>query len=274
MNQASNNPEISSFLRKFTFVEAAVLVLVGFGLFFLPQYLRPLWAWEIAPFNARFLGGIYLSAMVPVALMYVSGRWSPTRLVLPAIFTFTFVVLVASIYHIDRFNVAKWQVWIWFALYVTLPASAAYHLWLYRKWPRDHLEATSGKLRVSLQVSAVLFGVYGVGLIAAPDFFSGLFPWRLDHFHSQLYSAVFLTGFVMMLTVAKRATRAELMAAGVMEIVFGVSSILGLVIVDREVHNIDWSATNTIVWLAFLVAITAVGVAMAFANPVVTNREH
>jgi hypothetical protein len=274
MNKASRDPEISSFLRNFTFVEASVLVVVGFGLFLFPQHLRPQWAWEIAPFNARFLGGIYLSAMAPVALMYLSGRWSPTRLVLPAIFTFTFVVLVASLYHIDRFNLAKWQVWIWFALYVALPASAGYHLWLYRKWPRDHLPPTGGKLRITLQVSAVLFGVYGVGLIVAPDFFSGLFPWRLDHFHSQLYSAVFLTGFVMMLTVAKRATHAEMVAAGVMEIIFGVFSILGLVIVDREVHKIDWSATNTIVWLALLVVITAVGIAMVSAKTTVTIPEN
>jgi len=269
LNTVGDNPEIKPFLRNFTFVEAAVLVVVGFGLFFFPQYLRPLWAWEIAPSNAPFLVAIYIRALVPVSLMYLSGRWSPTRLVLRAIFTFTLIVLIVSLYHIDRFNFSKWQVWIWFGLYIALPASGGYHLWIYRAMANDHLPITGQFWRITTQASGVAFAVYGLGLITAPDTFSSLFPWRLDVFHSQLYSATFLTGCVLMLTVSVRATRAEFFATGVTESAFGIFSILGLVIVDHRVQKIDWTASNTIAWLALLGVITVLGltmIAMSFRN--------
>ena len=126
MQTNTENPPISMFLLRFPFIEAAVLVVVGFGLFFFPQIIRPQWAWDIAPFNTRLLGAIYLGAMVPVAHMFYSGRWSPTRLVLRAIFTFTFVVLVVSIYYLGRFDFSLPAVWAWFALYIGLPASGQY----------------------------------------------------------------------------------------------------------------------------------------------------
>ncbi|KKM77298.1 hypothetical protein LCGC14_1371540, partial [marine sediment metagenome] len=67
-------------------------LLVGFGLFIFPELTRPEWPWAIAPFNARFLGAIYLGAMASVAYMFLSPRWSPSRPILRAIFTFTFNV--------------------------------------------------------------------------------------------------------------------------------------------------------------------------------------
>jgi hypothetical protein len=39
------------------------------------------WAWITPPFNARYVGVIYLAALVPLVILAVSGRWSPGRLV-------------------------------------------------------------------------------------------------------------------------------------------------------------------------------------------------
>lgn len=265
MNSDTNDPKITKFLRQFTFIEAAVLVVAGFGLFLFPQYLRPIWAWEIAPFNARFLGGIYIGAMLPVALMYVSGRWSPSRVVLRAIFTFTLIVLIVSIYHADRFDYSNPSVWVWFALYIGLPASGGYHLWLYRRMPVEHLPVVPGPWRAILRTTGILLAVYGIGLIVQPTVFSALFPWTLDAFHSQLYSATFITGCVIMLSVAGRASKAEFLAAGLTEATFGILSIAGLYIVDAQVKKIDFAATNTLAWLILLGALSALGLAMIIA---------
>ncbi|MEN8173236.1 MAG: hypothetical protein ABFS03_10200, partial [Chloroflexota bacterium] len=265
MNSIEKNPVITPFLRNFTLVEFLVLVGAGFGLYLFPEIIRPQWPWEIAPFNTRFLGAIYLGAMVPIGFMYRSGRWSPTRPVLRAIFTFTFMVLVVSLFYSSQFNFKSWGAWAWFGLYVTLPLSAGYHLWLYRSMPTTHLNPVPSKWRLVLRGTSTLLGIYGLGLIVAPNMFSSLFPWKLDVFHSQLYSATFITGSVMMHAIIPRATAAEFIAVGLNAVTFSSTSILGLVIVDAEVHKINWSATNTLAWLASLAVLAALGILLIAA---------
>ena len=266
MNSTDDNPTITPFLRTFTLVEALVLVAAGFGLFFFPEITRSIWPWPLAPFNTRFLGAVYLGAMVPVGLMVLSGRWSPTRPVLRAIFTFTFIVLLVSLFHTNQFDFKSPSVWGWFALYVSLPISAGYHLWLYRSMPTDHLNPVPRNWRNILRGTSLLLALYGIGLIIFPNIFSSLFPWKLDVFHSQLYSATFITGGVMLISVAALATPAEFITAGLTEATFGVFAILGLIIVDAAVQKIDWSAPNTLTWLALLGVLALLGLTMVIAG--------
>jgi hypothetical protein len=266
MNPTDENPLITPFLRTFTLVEMLVLIVVGFGLFLFPGIIRPQWPWQIAPFNTRFLGAIYLGAMIPIGFMYFSGRWSPTRPVLRAIFTFTFIVLVVTLFYSSELDYKSWSGWAWLGLYVALPLSAGYHLWLYRSMPTTHLRPVPSNWRFILIITSVLLGLYGCGLLVFPNTFSRLFPWKLDVFHSQLYSATFITGCVMMISVASRATPAEFIAAGSNAVTFSVFSILGLFIVDADVNKIDWTASNTLAWLASLAILAVFGIALILAG--------
>jgi len=266
MNSADENPTITPFLRAFTLVETLVLVGAGFGLYLFPEIARAQWPWEIAPFNTRFLGAIYLGAMLPIGYMYRSGRWSPTRPVLRAIFTFTFLVLVVSLFYGSQFDFKFWAVWAWFGLYVALPLSAGYHLWLYRSMPTTHLNPVPPNWRFILRSTSLLLGLYGLGLIVLPNIFSSLFPWKLDVFHSQLYSATFITGSVMMISVATLATPAEFIATGLNAAAFSFFSILGLFIVDADVNKTNWSAPNTLAWLTSLAVLTVLGILMIVAG--------
>ena len=266
MKSTSDNPSITPFLRAFTLIETIVLIGAGFGLFFFPGIVSPIWPWQMAPFNIRFLGAIYLGAMVSVGYMYISGRWSPTRPVLRAIFTFTFLVLVVSLFTNSQFDFKYWGVWGWFALYISLPISAGYHLWLYRSMPASHLNPVRRNWGTSLHIAGVLFGLYGLGLLFLPNTFGNTFPWKLDVFHSQLYSAMFFTGTVMMFTIAKFATPAEFIATGLTVATFSIFSILGLFIVDAQVQKIDYMASNTLIWIVSLAALAILGIAMIVAG--------
>ena len=108
---ADDNPTISSLLRTLTLLEALVLAGAGGGLFFLPESIAALWPWPLSPFNARFLGAIYLSALAAIGLMFAAGRWSPARAVLPTIFIFTAIVLAVSLARLGRLDLHAPGAW-------------------------------------------------------------------------------------------------------------------------------------------------------------------
>src|SRR5689334_1775020 len=95
--ETETNPPINRLLRAVTAVEALVLLVAGGGLFLLPAVLRPLWPWTLPPFNAAYLGAVYLASLTAAALVVWSGRWSPARVVVPMILLFTAAVLAVSL---------------------------------------------------------------------------------------------------------------------------------------------------------------------------------
>ncbi len=84
------NPRVPDFLRAVTWVECAVVGGAAGLLLTLPKWGgQDVWAWMTPPFNARYVGVIYLGALVPLVIFAVTARWSPGRIVLWMIFVFT-----------------------------------------------------------------------------------------------------------------------------------------------------------------------------------------
>ena len=79
-DRSDANPIIPSFLRWVLAVECSVVFAAGVLLFFLPGLAADLWPWAIPPFNARFVGAVYLAAYVPLILFWFVPRWIPGRL--------------------------------------------------------------------------------------------------------------------------------------------------------------------------------------------------
>ena len=107
-----------------------------------------------------------------------------------------------------------------------------------------------------------MLGLYGLGLLLAPATFSAFWPWRLDSFHGQMYSAVFLTGVVTSATLYRAAAPIELFTAGLSQALLGGLAILGLIVVDAAVHRVNWSAPGTWLWLGAFAVIALAGAAM------------
>jgi len=132
--------------------------------------------------------------------------------------------------------------------------------------PTSHLNPVPAKWGAILRSTGILIGLYGLGLLFLPNIFGDTFPWTLDVFHSQLYSAMFFTGTVMMFSVAKSATPAEFVATGLTVATFSIFSIVGLFIVDAQVQLTDWDAPNTLIWLASLAVLALLGIALIVAG--------
>ena len=243
------NPKITSLLRFLTLLEVVVLFLAGLA-FFLPKFVGPFWPWELLPFNARFLGAVYLAACVAAVMQTVHGRWSPARLVTPMIFLFTLVIIVLSFIHTDQFDFRRWEVWVWFFLYFILPINAAWHLWLYRNLQPVDSTLPSAAGRNILLGQTVILGLYGLALIVLPGVAKGIWSWEIDDFHAQVYSVTFLTPAVGAYLLTKGGTKTEWLTLGLAQLVLGLFPIIVVILVDASVKRVDWSALGTWIWFA------------------------
>ena len=249
----ADGPEVSWALRAFTVAEVVVVGAAAFALLLLPATAAREWPWDLTPLNTTFLGAVYLSAWFPLLLLALRPRWSPARLVVPMILTFTLVVLVASLWDTGRFDRDRWSNVVWWPLYVALPVNSAIHLWLYRRLapPAAATPASPAWRAVLLALGAVL-GLYGAFQFVAPVDASAWWPWPVDAFHGRVYSAVFLTGAAGCLVAAREASRYERIALALTSATLGLVAGAGIAIRDA----------GTLAWLAACAALVAIGLAL------------
>jgi hypothetical protein len=260
----SDNPRFPAALRLFS-VGVIIVLIVGAGLFFAPALVKLRWPWAVTPFNARFLGGFYTAEMVVMAALLFWNRWSPGRLVLVMAFIFTVTVSVASFINLGYFNFERKAPWLWFLVYLASVAVSGVFLWRARARPSAKGAMLNPAWRGYMPVESAILGLYGVGLLLFPLTFSGFWPWPIDAFHAQVYSAIFLAGAGGTYLVWRNAPREELLVLGLAQFLVGLLAILGLVITDAAVHRIDWTTTGTLCWLALFGWIGISGVFKLYA---------
>jgi hypothetical protein len=220
------NPRVPSFLRAVTWVECGVVASAALLLLSTPhQGGTDIWAWITPPLNARYVGVIYLGALVPLVAFAVSGRWSPGRIVLWMIFVFTAAIMVVMLAYAGRFEWARVATWVFWPLYVFLPVNSAVYLWRLRglRVPEPLIH-----LRGPLTALAVVFGGYGLALLLIPATATDFWPWPVDDFHARIYAATYLTPAAGAWVVRNGATPEELRTLGLTQIVFGVAATIAV----------------------------------------------
>lgn len=258
--ERSINPPLPLLLRLVILVAFLLLIAAGVSLFLLPDFARAHWAWQLTPFNTRFLGAIYLAGLVPITMLLLKGRSTPTRLVIAMLFVFATNITLVSFFYLDRFIFARKVTGIWFWIYITLTVIAAYYLPRYRNLSLSRSIQLSSVWRTYLWLQAIVLGMYGLGLIIAPSSFSAFWPWKLDNFHAQLYSSIFLTGAVGSLILSSAAAKIELLTLGLTQAVFGLLVIVGIAITDLSLDKIDWYLPGTWLWFKAFAVLSIAGI--------------
>lgn len=244
-----DNPPFPAALRLFS-AGVIIVLIVGAGLFFAPALVKPRWPWPVTPFSARFLGGFYTAEMAVMAALLVWNRWSPGRLVLVMALIFTVIVSAVSLINLGYFNFGRKATWLWFLVYLGSVAVSGLFLWRARARPSAKGVTLSPAWRSCMLAETAILGVYGFGMLLFPLMVSSTWPWTVDPFHAQVYSAIFLAGAGGTYLIWKSAPREELLVLGLAQFLVGLLSILGLIITDGAVHRIDWTAAATLGWLA------------------------
>jgi hypothetical protein len=258
----NNNPPVSRFLRLFTLIELCILVIGGVALLFLGFLVRPIWAWDVPPFNLAFIGAIYLSSIPAITALWTSGRWAPARIVLPMLMIFTDVALIGTLLHWSLLHLQRWTTWIWIVIYAALPVNSAIHLWLYRRWPQALPLPTPVGWCYILRIQAALLILYGFAQFFAPVVLSGFWPWKVDAFHGQLYSSVFNSLGTGAWLISSQAAQIEVRVHALSQIGFGLLAIGSVLLIDSSVHRVDWSAPGLWAWVGACAVIAGVGLSL------------
>jgi len=264
MSDISSNPPLSPWVRIFTGA-ALVVLIAGPFLLFAPQVISPRWPWAIPPFNARFLGAIYVAELGSMAIMFVQNRWSPGRAAILAAFIFTFVVSVASFFHMSSF-VGFRRVVLWFILYVGYAMLTALALLAYRNLPRVAVLPISESFRRGVNAAGVLMILYGALLFFAPTFAAGFWPWGIDALHGQIYSAVFIAPGAALLLLARQGAREEYLVAGMFIGGLGLFAILGFLLAHLQTGRANFASPGTWLWVLIFACLFALGLAMIRAS--------
>lgn len=262
MQILNGNPKITPLLVIVTAIESQVLLVTGVGLLLAPSIIGALWPWDLSPFNALLLGAVYTASLVATSLLAIARRWAPARIVVPMISAFTVVILAVCWIYIDRFDFSYWGTWLWFLLYVGIPANGLFHMWLYRNRVPVNASPLSRFWRVACLVPILLMGLYGLGLLVAPDTFSAFWPWPIDGFHGRMYSVIYLTPAVGAALLFGAAASIELLTMGLTQVVGGVIPIVGLIIIDGQLNKVDWSAPGTWLWIGSFAIIGLTGMGL------------
>jgi uncharacterized membrane protein len=109
-------------------IASILVVSVGSSLYFFSEKTDLLFSWTITPpLTAAYLGAGYLAAFV---LEYLASReksWANARIAVPGMWSFTFVTLIVTLYHLDRFHfdspnlITVAGTWVWLLVYILVP---------------------------------------------------------------------------------------------------------------------------------------------------------
>ncbi|MGE0280414.1 MAG: hypothetical protein AB7P20_07355 [Rhizobiaceae bacterium] len=254
---ATENLSLHPGLRLFS-AGVLVVLLVGAGLFVAPELVKPRWPWAVTPFNSRFLGGFYIAEMAGMAALLLWNRWSPARLILIMALVFTLVATIASLLNLEIFNLQRKSTWAWFGAYGLSIVVSAVALWLTRERPAVNNLAVGGPDRLWLQAETMLLVLYGIALLVLPALATSFWPWPIDKFHAQVYSAVFLSGAAGVYLLWSSPAREEMVVLGAAELIFGALAIIGMLMTNAVVNKIVWSS-GTIAWVAIFAAMAISG---------------
>ena len=255
------NPRIPDFLRAVTWVECGVVAGAAGLLYTLPTWGgQDIWAWQTPPFNARYIGSIYVGALVPLLILAITARWSPGRIVLWMIFVFTTAILLVMLAYTDRFEWARFATWLFWALYVFLPVNSAVFLWRLRDLPLAGATTRSPAASAGLTLLALAMGGYGLALLAVPEDAASFWPWPVDDFHGRIYAAAYLTPAAGALVVRRAGSRDEYRTLGITLAAGGVAAVLAIFITDPGVED-PWG------FYALNLVPALIGVALVTAAP-------
>ena len=101
---------------------AGLALVAGFLLFPLAQETDRFFSWTIKPpLTAAFMGAAYWAAFVLIGWAARAGTWELARPALVPVTTIAVLLLVATLVHLDKFDMDSIFGWFWLVVYCSVP---------------------------------------------------------------------------------------------------------------------------------------------------------
>ena len=176
--------------RIMLFVAGLLVFAVGISLYLFTEQTDRYFAWTVSSLlTAAFLGGSYWSAAV---LEFLSSReqlWVNSRPSIPAVTLFTFLTLLITLVHIDKFHfdaplfITRAGTWFWLIVYASVPIILTVLFILQVRAPGEdapRAHPLTDWSRTLLILFAAIFLILGTGLLIAPVAMAPIWPWPLS----------------------------------------------------------------------------------------------
>ena len=253
-------------LRAVLWLFAALAVVAGFLLFPLAEETARFFSWTIQPpLTAAFMGAAYWAAFVLIAWTARAATWELARPTLVPVATIAVLLLVATLFHLDKFDLDSIFGWFWLIVYCALPPVLAVLVWAQLRRPAGQAPAARRPippaLRAALALQAIAMGGIGAVMFAEPSTAEDLWPWVLTPLTARAVSA-FLIGFAAAAAYAAADNRLDRFAGAA----YAYTALGALELLAAAVFSGDFEGgTRTVLYIGFTVTVLAVGAAGSLA---------
>jgi len=277
----SSNLRLGLYSRLFlNFVVLPLLFIAGVQLFILSAQTETYFAWTIPlPLTAAFMGAGYWAALAHAFVTTTQTGWERFRVALPAAFTATTLLLIATLLHLDQFHldspafITRFVSWVWVIVYVVTPPIFLYLL--VAKFPKTESSRANqtpfpGWVRGGFFLLAAFGLFFGLGLFFLPGSFMPLWPWKLAPLASRAVGAWLTTFGVASGTLAWINDRFSGLGTLASLLTF---CILQFVVLFRYLGSVNFA--NPLAWgyvLFLLLGLGASGAALLRSNSVTAVR--
>ena len=247
-------------LRWFFGVAAGLAAVAGVLLFIGANETDRFFSWPIEPpLTAAFLGAAYWAALVLLAWAARQREWDRARTALPPVFSIAVLLLIATLVHLENFDLDSLFGWFWLTVYVLVTPLLVVMILrqpgAFAPSPPPAGVVPAWVRSLLLAQSVVMLGL-GAALFIAPDGVGSLWPWDLTPLNGRAVGA-FVFGFGVAGAFALwdgdlSRLRGAAWAFGTL----GALELVGLAIHSSDVTG---SGAEVGVYVAFCVSVLAVG---------------
>jgi hypothetical protein len=243
------------FLTKAALWPLAVLtVFFGPALFLFPGQTEVTWSWEIQPeMSAIVVGAGYILGLLTIPIVLLRNQWHALNTALWVTWSFSIVMLLATLLHIDRFFVGTLRFYVWFIVYLLMPFALPVAWWFNRRYsaPRKPDDLVfENPVRYGGLIAGVLLIGLGLFMFINPPGAAAIWPWQLTPLMSRVIGgwAIFLGtgGIVMYIEPRYSAYRALLASVVIYNILLLIGSL-------RFLDQFDFTRPATWVWFLFVI---------------------